>query len=82
MGIGMGIADFFSCDIKKAVTFFDKFPKDRREFLLQGMGLYFYKISNFDRDAFEDKIAKGSKEYKQYFREGIEVFHELVDHNP
>lgn len=80
-GVGAGITDFFSCDPRKTLVSFDKFPKDTREFLLQGTGLYFYKISNFDRDLFERNIPPRFQDYKTYLRKGIDIFQELVDPN-
>ncbi|MCK9602925.1 MAG: hypothetical protein M0R66_00880 [Candidatus Omnitrophica bacterium] len=80
IGIGAGIADFFSCDFRKAIVFIG--DNKEKEFLLEGMGLYLYKISNFDQGIFEARLTGIAEKYKNSLRKGSDIFRELVDPQP
>ncbi len=71
MGMGGGIASFFSGDKQKIIPSFKRIGLEYLEPLLQGVGLYYYKLNNFDRAAFENNFPIEWLEFKDSLLKGI-----------
>ncbi|MEI6831378.1 MAG: hypothetical protein WCK61_01575 [Candidatus Omnitrophota bacterium] len=50
MGIGGGVASFYSGDQRKILSFFNKFSYDKFKYLMDGVAVYFYKINGFNKE--------------------------------
>lgn len=78
MGMGFGIAYFFSGDIPKSLAFVSKFNCEIREWLLQGIGIYFYLLNDLDRDKVKTCLLAEYEEHKECYLEGMDTFDDKI----
>ncbi|MDD5281755.1 MAG: glycosyltransferase family 39 protein [Candidatus Omnitrophica bacterium] len=75
MGVGTTVTYFFSGNIRKSINFLNSFEKTIRDYLLTGVGLYFYIFNDCSKD------SRGAgyphvflKEYNVYYEKAASLF--------
>lgn len=78
MGMGLSVAHFFSGDIAKSLAFVSKSNCKIREWLLRGVGLYFYLLNDLDRDKAKACLLGESEEHNEYFLKGMDIYDDKI----